>query len=106
MILYYRVQLMTNNQTIKVIPDEDDIRTQTEALINFCSVFQIRYSRHEHYPDTFYLLVPEDMLEFAHLANALNAFCFVHHSIWEIRTGKMTSTMDDFLAKIAKEKFH
>ena len=102
----FRIQFMMPNLNVgeALSANSSELKEKAEALHLFCRSLDLKFARHERFHDMYYVEAPATMIEFAHMSNAITAFCHVHSAVWRVEYGRTTLPVDDFLRMLAGDK--
>ena len=97
MYKYIRIQLLAD--------DAQMLRRKTSDLKKFATLFGVKLHKvpFARFEDTFLIDLPEDELDFCHLANAVNSFCYFCGNAHRLASERVTVPFDDFLKILASE---
>ena len=97
MYKYIRIQLLAE--------DEKTLRKKTNDLKKFASLFDVQLHKvpFRDFPDTFLILLPEDELDFCHLANAVTAFCHYNYNAHRLASETVSLPFSDYVKSLAED---
>jgi hypothetical protein len=83
---------------------EQELKKNTSALRRYCKYFHLTLQADPRWPDTFWLLMPDDPVLFCEVVNAMSAYCHYYPVSARYGTDRVTVPFEGFLKVLHHER--